>query len=254
MRREQYIYPGQDMAFDRFREGVAFQKDAEDYYEENDYKLRLPDLYGKTVRVGQKQFPTVHTLMQQICRAEGLEPIPVYVYEEFYYGAESYGIRTNWIEISAKTIQDFTKEELMFVLAREVYKIKDGVTRQRVMMEQRYKAIRTVGTKEMEDISKLGFNGWYRMANYTADNFGYATCKNLEAAKNAILKMVLNSVNLAEQVNLSEFMEQASMINALDDTVFNYTKADETMPYAPHRIQNLFAYAGSMRGMDAAGI
>ena len=34
----------------------------------------------------------------------------VYVYEDYYYGAESYGISRYWIELSAKTIQDFTKK------------------------------------------------------------------------------------------------------------------------------------------------
>ena len=37
----------------------------------------------------------------------------------------------------------------------------------------------------------------------------------------------------------------------LDDDVFNYTKADEPVPYAPHRIQNLMAYAISERGLRA---
>ena len=61
--------------------------------------------------------------------------------------------------------------------------------------------------------------------------------------------MVLNSVMLAEQVDVREFIRQASEINSLDDTVSNYTKADESVPYAPHRIQNLLAYAVSERGI-----
>ena len=31
------------------------------------------------------------------------------------------------------------------------------------------------------------------------------------------------------------------------DTVYRYTKADEAVPYAPHRIQSLLAYAVSDR-------
>ena len=54
---------------------------------------------------------------------------------------------------------------------------------------------------------------------------------------------------LAEQVDVKEFISQASEINKLDDMVLNYTKADESVPYAPHRIQNLLAYAVSERGM-----
>ena len=66
--------------------------------------------------------------------------------------------------------------------------------------------------------------------------------------------MVLNSVLLAEQVDVKEFIGQASEINRLDDIVSNYTKADEASPYAPHRIQNLLAYVVSERGMNTKNL
>lgn len=74
-------------------------------------------------------------------------------------------------------------------------------------------------------------------------------CGSMKSSVDAILKMVLNSVMLAEQVDVKEFISQASEINRLDDMVLNYTKADEFVPYAPHRIQNLLAYAVSEHGM-----
>ena len=72
-------------------------------------------------------------------------------------------------------------------------------------------------------------------------------CGSIKSAVYAILKMVLNSVMLAEQVDVREFISQASEINKLDDTVYNFTKADESAPYAPHRVQALLAYAVSER-------
>ena len=180
-----------------------------------------------------------------------MEGPAVYVYEDYYYGAESYGISNFWIELSAKTIQDFTEKELQFILAREIYKIADGVTKQRTMMEERFKVIRQMAPDEFEKSSRLSFYHWYRIANYSADNYGYLMCGGVNASVDAILKMVLNSVMLAEQVDVKEFISQASEINILDDMVSNYTKADESVPYAPHRIQNLLAYAVSDRGMKA---
>ena len=75
------------------------------------------------------------------------------------------------------------------------------------------------------------------------DNCAYLMCGSVKAAVDAILKMVLNSVMLAQQVDVKEFIAQASEINGLNDIVSNYAKADEVVPYAPHRIQNLLAYA-----------
>lgn len=251
MYRENYVHHGQDEAYKPYKDDVAFQKTIEQVYDEIDYKLKQPDFLGKTVRVSEKQFPKVYRMIHNMADYEGVECPTVYVYEDYYYGAESYGVSNFWIELSAKTIQDFTEEELKFVLARELYKISDGVTKLRTIMEERFKLIQMLAPDQIEKASKLSFYHWYRLANYSADNYGYLMCGSVKSAVNAILKMVLNSVLLAEQVDAREFIRQASEINSLDDTVSNYTKADEAAPYAPHRIQNLLAYAVSERGMEA---
>lgn len=249
MNRERCVHSGQREAYEQYKNGVMFQEDIETVYEEIDYKLKQPDFLGKTVRVSEKQFPKVFEIVHELSELEGIGCPAVYVYEDYYYGAESYGIRRFWIELSAKTIQDFTEQELRFVLAREVYKIADGVTKQRTMMEERFKMIRQIAPNQLEQVSRLAFYHWYRLANYSADNYGYLMCGSVKSAVYAILKMVLNSVMLAEQVDVKEFIHQASEINSLDDVVSNYTKADESVPYAPHRIQNLFAFAVSERGL-----
>ena len=54
---------------------------------------------------------------------------------------------------------------------------------------------------------------------------------------------------------MTAFIKQASAINKMDDIVSNYTKSDETMPYAPYRVECLLAYAVSKRysGKEGAG-
>ncbi|MDE6363332.1 MAG: hypothetical protein K2L86_03565 [Lachnospiraceae bacterium] len=81
---------------------------------------------------------------------------------------------------------------------------------------------------EFEKSSKLSFYHWYRLANDFADNYAYLVCGSVKSSVDAVLKMVLNSIVLAEQVDVKEFISQASDINILDDMVSNYTKADES--------------------------
>lgn len=250
MERFCYINEKQDEAYRQYKDGVAFQKDIESVFDEIDYKIKLPDFLGKTVKVTQKQFPQVYELVEELSEILQITAPSVYVYEDYYYGAESYGISNYWIELSAKTIQDFSKEELRFLMARELYKIADGVTKQKTMMDERFKMIRMVAPDELEKMSRLSFYHWYRLSNYSADNFGYLMCGSMKSSLQTILKLVLNSVMLAEQVDVKEFIGQASEINKLDDMVSNYTKADECVPYAPYRIQNLLAYAVSGRGLE----
>ena len=118
-------------------------------------------------------------------------------------------------------------------------------------MQQKTRDIMNYFTDELEQMSKMSFYHWYRLANYSADNYAYLMCGSMKSSINAILLTVLNSRMLVEQVNIKEFIRQASEINRLDDMVSNYTKADESVPYAPHRIQNLLAYAISERGMKS---
>ena len=250
MNRSNYIHPLQDTIFQDYKEGIAFQEDIKNEYEEIEYKMRLPDLLGKTVKVGPHQFPNVLRIMSELTNNTPIDSIPVHVYEEYYYEAESYGVDNPWIELSAKTITDFSDEELKFMLAREVYKITDGVTKQKTLMNERFKYLKSINSNA-EDISKLRFYHWYRLANYSADNYAYLFCGSIIASVNAILKTVLNSVSLAEQVNINEFIQQASEINLLDDTSSIFTKLDEPVPYAPLRIQNLFAYSLSERGLTS---
>lgn len=251
MERSCYINEKQDEAYRQYEDGVTFQKDIEKVFDEIDFKIKLPDFLGKTVKVTQKQFPEVYKMVEELSAVLEIESPAVYVYEDYYYGAESYGISHFWIELSAKTIQDFSVQELQFLMARELYKIADGVTKQKTMMDERFKMIRQVAPDELEKMSRLSFYHWYRLTNYSADNFGYLMCGSVKASVQTILKLVLNSVMLAEQVDVKEFIGQASEINRQDDMVSNYTKADEAIPYAPHRIQSLLAYAVSERGMES---
>lgn len=251
LERSFYIDKRQDDAYALYQDGVIFEKDVERVYDEIDYKIKLPDFLGKTVKVTKKQFTQIYRIIGKLSSDLDIECPAVYVYEDYYYGAESYGISNYWIELSAKTIQDFSERELCFLIAREIYKIADGVTKQKTMMEEHFKMIRRVAPDEAEEISRLSFYHWYRLANFSADNYGYLMCGSMKTAVWTILKLVLNSVMLAEQVDIKEFIGQASDINRLDDTAYNYTKADESAPYAPHRIQNLMAYALSDRGMKA---
>lgn len=251
MERSCYIHEKQDEAYSQYEDGVTFQKDIEKVFDEIDYKIKLPDFLGKTVKVTQKQFPEVYKIVEELSTVLEIESPAVYVYEDYYYGAESYGISHFWIELSAKTIQDFSEKELRFLMARELYKIADGVTKQKTMMDERFKMIRQVAPDELEKMSRLSFYHWYRLTNYSADNFGYLMCGSVKDSVQTILKLVLNSVMLAEQVDVKEFIGQASEINRQDDMVSNYTKADEAIPYAPHRIQSLLAYVVSERGMRA---
>lgn len=250
--KSNYQHVGTDDAFNSYKKEIGIEGDIADIYKSIEAKMKKPDLLGKTLKVSERQFQEVNNIVESIAVKLNMEKPAVYVFEDFFYGIESYGMGEYWIEISAKTIRDFTPKELEFLFAREFYKIKDGVTYQTALVNQLteiYAAVPTVGTI-ISKAARNKFYHWCRLENYTADNFAYLYCKDLSASINAIVAMVLNSKALLEQVDMRAFVEQASEITRLDDTVYNYTKADEMMPYAPMRVESLIAFSVSKRGMQ----
>lgn len=253
LEKKEYIHVGTDEAFESYRKGSVIGADIEKVYNTIEYPMKKPDLLGKTLSVTKRQFPKVYLIVTELCDFLEMPKPDVYVFEDFFYGIESYGMGNYWIEISAKTIRDFSDSELRFLFARELYKINNGVVYQTMLKNQIFglqASIPAIG-EPLKESSRLAFNHWCRLENYTADNFGYLMCCDLTSCVYAIVGMVLNSKSMLAQIDMAAFIEQASAINKMDDVVSNYTKADEALPYAPYRVESLLAYAISKRGIQA---
>lgn len=252
--KENYLHSLECETFDIMRDSSFFSEEIMDYYKNFEEKMRKPDLLGKTVKVTENQFKYIYKITNSICNEIGMDIPDIYVYEDFYYGVESKGANKPWIEISAKTIEDFTEEELTFLIAREVCAINLKHTYYKTMIDQ---VISTMdgasfifGMDTLTNTTKASVYKWYRVINYTCDNFAYLICKDLEVCTTTIIKTILNSDFLAKNINLKEYIDQSVEINRLNDTVYNFTKADEKVPYGPFRIKNLISFASSKRCIE----
>ena len=253
LKKRDYVHVGTDEAFETYKKESLIDADIENVYKTIEYCMKKPDLLGKTLLVSERQFSKVNSMVLELCDFMEMSKPDIYVFEDYFYGIESYGMCDYWIEISAKTIRDFTDSELRFLFARELYKIKAGVVYQTMLKNQVFRlqaSIPAIG-EMIKETSRFKFNHWCRLENYTADNFGYLMCNDLTASINAIVAMVLNSKSMLSEIDMAAFVKQASAINKMDDVVSNYTKSDETMPYAPYRVECLLAYAISKRCVKA---
>ncbi len=235
---------------------IGFEKQLAHYYKEYKQPMLMPDLYGKTVKVSVLQFKEIYDMTERLASLLNMTMPDIYVYENFYYTVESKGLEDNWIEISAKTLVDLSKDEVMFLLAKEMCAIKLKHTYYYTIIEEALSAVNGVPIPGLvldtiQNVGKVKFYRWMRISHYTSDNFAYLTCSNLSTAINAIVKTVLNDVFLARHVSIKEFIKQADNINALSGKTHALSKMDEQVPYAPFRIKNLMAYAASARGLQA---
>lgn len=243
------FHPLYEKACKELKDMLIMEDELLTYYKEFDEKIKLPDLYGKTVLVTQKQFPKVYAIVKQLLNDLKMDEVSVFVYEDFYYGATAKGSTKPWIEVSAKTLADFTEKQLRFIFARELFKIKNGCVILAAKAEQFHKAIEgtpLIGNDTIDKTFIMKYSFWERMVNYSADCFGYMVVHELKPCVDSILILVLNNIKLAHQVHLSEFLKQAEMLSELNDVVSNFTKKDEKIPYAPYRIKNLISIASYM--------
>ncbi|WP_042347600.1 M48 family metallopeptidase [Bacillus massiliigorillae] len=250
-----FSHPLEETAFDEVTKTVNFKSVLEDQYIHFEEKKRKPDLLGKTVKVSERQFPEVFYIVKKIEQRTRLKMPDIFVYEDFFYAIESKGIDNPWIEVSASMITDFTEKELEFMLAREIcrvyYKHTHYTTLMNESLEMYAKGLIPFSNGIVGDVAKVIFYRWNRLANYSADCFGYLICMDLHASTKSILKCVLNSKFLANNINLAEYLKQAEAINELHDSVYESTKIDEQYPYGPFRIKNLIAFASSERMIRA---
>ncbi|MFJ8258560.1 M48 family metallopeptidase [Peribacillus asahii] len=252
--RQLFSHPLEETAFNDVTKTVNFKDLLEDQYIHFEEKKRWPDLLGKTVKVSEKQFPEVFALSRKIEQKTKITMPDLFVYEDIYYAIDSKGIDTPWIEVSASMLTDFTYKELEFMLAREICRIHYKHTHYHTLMNESiemYSKGIPFTNGVVEEVARVNFYRWNRLANYSADCFGYLIGMDLQAATQSILKCVLNSEYLAKHINLAEYLKQAEAINELHDPVYEATKSDEQFPYGPFRIKNLIAYASSERAMQA---
>lgn len=248
--RQFYIHEMEDVLFKEISESIPFKEEIISQYVNFDEKIRKPDLLGKTVMVTNKQFKNVYDKINKLSDLYEIQTPSCYVYEDFYYGVESKGINETWIEISAKTLTDFNENELMFLLGKEICNIKLNHTQTYTLINEFLNAASNgniIGSDTYSKAMKVRLNTWYRISCYSSDCFGYLMSESLRDSISAVLKLVLNSSYLVKNMDLREYIQQAEAINELDDSVYNFTKVDEQIPYAPFRIKNLLSYVSSER-------
>lgn len=255
MEKDLYISKYEKAAFEDMKDSSYFDEDIMYHYKNYVEKMIMPDLLGKTVKVTERQFKSINHIVEKIAELLDIEVPPVFVYEDFYYGVEAKGGENPWIEISAKTIMDFSEKEITFLLGREMCGINLKHVYYSTLIDETLSFLEQnnifAGTDIYANKLKISMYRWKRLTNYSQDCFGYLVCKDLKTSIDAILKLILNNTYLAENVDVLEYVKQAEIINGLDDKVYNFTKMDEKIPYGPFRVKNLIGYSASERGIEA---
>lgn len=262
-KKEDYIHKSEDRAKKSLNEWINGEDALANYYRKIEQGKRWPDLLGKTIEVGETQFPQILNIVHKICKVMRISPPRVFIYEDLYYRAETEGIDFSWIELSASLVNEFTENELTFVLASQLARIHaeqirlEAIARSAVQISEYIEHVPGVnllnlvyGPEIYRAYLNANFKRWLRISTYSTDACGYLFCGSIQTSIAAMMKLIINEPNLVKELDIIKYINQAKEIESLKETAMVGSKLDEEMPYGPYRILELLRYASSERAKD----
>jgi len=175
---------------------------------------------ASTVRVSERQFPTVHRLVQDGARILDLDDVPeVFVSCDPRPQASTIGIDKPFLILTSGLVDLLDDEELRFVIGHELGHVLSGHAVYRSMLDQ------LLGLSRRIFFLPMGYLGlralvtaleeWYRKSELSCDRAGLLAGQDPGAALRAQMKTA-GGARLAE-MDVTEFLEQAREYDAQGD-------------------------------------
>ena len=190
-------------------------------------------LLGTSVRLHDRQLPSVYAIVARCARDLGMRMPHVFVREDQYTCVTSMGLGEPYsIVISSTWLPYLDDQELAFLIGRELGHIAAG--------HSRITSLFTASGKENPFIS-IVFGAWLRRTEYTADRVGLLCCGSMEAAARAIFTCSFHQVS--KKVDYSAFIDQR--VELQSDPTLKLGELLGQEPYATNRLRELETFAVS---------
>ena len=199
-------------------------------------------LLGTTIKVGPRQFPSIHKIAEEC--AEALDvPVPtIYVANNPVLNAYTFGTDEEaYIVVHSALVDHYDADELKFVIGHETGHIQNKhviYNTLLILMSQTAAAVLTWILPPVQ----VALNAWYRRAEITCDRAGLLCARDLEAASRALLKLACGSRKLYDELNVDAYLEQ---LEEGRQGVGRFSELFASHPYLPKRIQALRVFAES---------
>ena len=215
------------------------------------YKDVMRNRYlGTTIRVGPKQLPRIYRLTKECAMTLGV-PVPtVYVANSPFMNAYTFGTdEDSFIVIHSRMIDDFTDDELKFVIGHEMGHIQNKHVVYGTALRM-LKAQASVFLRWLVPPAELALKSWARLAEVTCDRAGLLCTGDVKVAQASFVKMACGSNTLYEQLDVDAFMAQAEEGRS---GVGRFGEMMATHPYLPKRVGALEIFSKSQVFLESIG-
>jgi len=170
---------------------------------------------AESVRCGPRQFPTLYKIMREAASILDVPEPELYVKYHYSYNAYTAGVNRPFIAVHSALVDDFTDEELFFIIGHEMGHIKAGHVLYQMMGRMLMPLLEIIGdmTLGMGKLAGQGlvvaFYEWLRQAEFSSDRAGMLVCQDARVALTATMKLGCGSTRKDQEMDLDAFLEQA---------------------------------------------
>ncbi len=211
--------------------------------------LKLMQL-ASSVKVGERQFARVHTLMAEVADTFDWPYKPtVFVTQSPFFNASALGVKEPFIVLNSSLVRSFDELELKAVLAHEMAHVMSGHTLYKTLIW-----LLTNISLMMLPVTQLllrpiiaALAEWNRKSELSADRAELLAIQDEKPSLNALMRMA-GGEDLS-QVNLNDFFEQAQEYDSQKTLLDSIHKLLNQLwlshPYPVERIQELKSWSSS---------
>lgn len=210
-----------------------------------------PQLLANAVRIGPKQFPRVHGLVEQCSSTLGINPPTVYVINNPQLNAFTFGTNDDsFIVVHSALVDHFSDQELLDVIGHECGHIHNS----HVVYLTALHYLRHVAGFLVRQIAlpaELALRAWSRRAEVTCDRAGILCSKSLDVGVRSLTKLALGSQKLYDELNIEEFLAQHQ---ESQESAGKYAEVFATHPWLSKRVLALRIFGDSQLFRRHAGL
>ncbi|HJZ89036.1 MAG TPA: M48 family metallopeptidase [Polyangia bacterium] len=209
-------------------------------------------LLGTAVKVGPKQFPRIHELVERCSHTLHVAPPQVYISPVFALNAHTLGTSQDaLIVLNSALVDHLTEAELLDVVGHECGHIQnDHVVYTTTLYYLTHAA--SLFVRWIVQPAILALRAWMRRAEITCDRSGLICTRNLDVSIRSLVKLALGSKKLYDAIDLDEYLKQ---LDEMKQSPGRFAEIEASHPYLPKRVAALrvFAQGAYYRGLMNEG-
>ncbi len=223
-----FQHPKEAMSMMALKNTKGLEKVVKKFYDMGIEKIIKLQYTGSSLKLSPKSFPDLYRLTETACDILNVDYKPeLYVHRSEQFTATTLGVERPMIAISTECLDKLSKQELLFMIGREVAQIKC----QHIL----YQEIGFIFPELMDALSNItfGLSGvlssglkytlfqWAQMAEYTADRGGLLVCQDVHVTKQLFTKLAGLPEKYWATFDVAELDNQARAFEGFTEKTFD---------------------------------